>query len=240
MKCLACNKENGFFRWWLTELDFCKRGINQAKWEIDYCLCHKCIANLNYQELNQILFDYWKSLQSLNQPTDQTESELTMLTESELTMLKFPTEDEYPEGYEWFAYDENGRPCFYKVKPIQREDYWYPESENGGDWENAAVFLPNKFNWNYEDVGNWKETLRQKPTAINQEINHPNYYTWHPAIECVKVTQHFMSNPGQAIQYIWRSCNPVATKGMTKEERIKDLQKAIDFLKFEQERIKAE
>lgn len=102
-------------------------------------------------------------------------------------------------------------------------------------WTNEAPDKLDAYLFKY-----W-QTLNQ-PTAKEQQtdINKPNYYTWHPAIECYKVTQHFMSNPGQAIQYIWRSCNPVATKGMTKKERIKDLQKAIDFLKFEQERIKAE
>lgn len=63
---------------------------------------------------------------------------------------------------------------------------------------------------------------------------NPNYYTWHP-IECKVVTNHFSFNLGCAIKYIWRSGGPV-TKGSVLE----DLQKAINYLQFEIERIKNE
>lgn len=72
-----------------------------------------------------------------------------------------------------------------------------------------------------------------------EKVTKPSYYTWHPAIECYKVTQHFMSNLGQAIQYLWRSGNPEATKGQSKEELIQDLRKAIKFIEFEIERIES-
>ena len=68
----------------------------------------------------------------------------------------------------------------------------------------------------------------------------PNYYTWHPKVSCKEVSQEFMSNLGQAIQYIWRSNTLKTTKGQSKAEVIADLNKAIDFIKFEIERLENE
>lgn len=65
----------------------------------------------------------------------------------------------------------------------------------------------------------------------------PNYYTWHPKVSCKEVSQEFMSNLGQAIQYLWRSNTLKTTKGQSKAEVIADLNKAIDFIKFEIERL---
>jgi hypothetical protein len=94
--------------------------------------------------------------------------------------------------------------------------------------QHSQVFLDSYL------IDYWKKF--QKP-SISGEVEHPNYYTWHPVIECYKVTQHFLGNLAQAIQYIWRCGNPTAMKGVTKEERIKDLRKAIQFIEFEIERI---
>ena len=70
-----------------------------------------------------------------------------------------------------------------------------------------------------------------------KESNTPNYYTWHSKVSCKEVSQEFMSNLGQAIQYIWRSNVLQTTKGQSKAEVIADLNKAIDFIKFEIERL---
>jgi len=75
--------------------------------------------------------------------------------------------------------------------------------------------------------------------AMNGEFDayttNPDYYTWHPEIECYKVSQHFKGNLAQAIQYIWRSGGPVV-KSNVKE----DLKKAIRFIQFEIERLENE
>lgn len=68
-----------------------------------------------------------------------------------------------------------------------------------------------------------------------------HYYKWHPVTECVKISQEFCSNLGQALQYIWRSetLNPNAvTKGQTIEDIIKDLEKAQNFIGYEIDRLK--
>lgn len=79
--------------------------------------------------------------------------------------------------------------------------------------------------------------LSIQPIETKEETK-PNYYTWHSKVSCKEVSQEFMSNLGQAIQYIWRSNTLKTTKGQTKEEIIKDLEKAQDFLGFEIQRLK--
>ena len=69
--------------------------------------------------------------------------------------------------------------------------------------------------------------------AMQGEFDSPkNYYNWHPEIECYKVSQHFPGNLAQAIQYIWRSGGPVV-----KDNVKQDLEKAIDFIQYEIERL---
>lgn len=70
-----------------------------------------------------------------------------------------------------------------------------------------------------------------------EDESKPNYYTWHSKVSCKEVSQEFMSNLGQAIQYLWRSNTLKTTKGQSKVEVIADLNKAIDFIKFEIERL---
>jgi len=62
--------------------------------------------------------------------------------------------------------------------------------------------------------------------------DHPDYYGWHPVAECIEVSQHFNGNLAQVIQYIWR-CGRKPGVGA-----VKDLEKAISFLRFEIDRIK--
>lgn len=63
--------------------------------------------------------------------------------------------------------------------------------------------------------------------------NNPNYYTWHPAApECYKVAQEFTYNLGNALTYIWRA-------GRKPENTaVRDLEKAVDHLRFEIERLR--
>ena len=80
--------------------------------------------------------------------------------------------------------------------------------------------------------------LNKKEPAKDSAVTKPKYYIWHPLIECSKVSEQFMSNLGQAIQYIWRSNTLQPTKGNTTEEIIQDLEKARMFIQFEIDRLK--
>ena len=66
------------------------------------------------------------------------------------------------------------------------------------------------------------------------QIEHPDYYTWIPGIECWNVIQHFNYNIGAAMKHQWR-CG--RKPGMS---AVKDIEKAIQYLKHEIERIKDE
>lgn len=68
--------------------------------------------------------------------------------------------------------------------------------------------------------------IMKEPTY--NEVEHPNHYTWIPGIECCDVVQHFNYNLGTAIAYIWR-CE-------YKDDKVKDLRKAIQHLQFELDR----
>lgn len=59
------------------------------------------------------------------------------------------------------------------------------------------------------------------------------YYRWHPAApECYKVAQEFTYNLGNALTYIWRA-------GRKPENTaVRDLEKAVDHLRFEIERLR--
>lgn len=86
----------------------------------------------------------------------------------------------------------------------------------------AYTYLVDDYNSVWDDPFYKEETI--------------NHYNWHPMGECYKISQEFNSNLGQAIQYIYRSGGPV-----TKHDDVtEDLQKAINFLQYEIERIKNE
>lgn len=141
--------------------------------------------------------------------------------------MKYPTKEQYPDGYNWFSIDQDGSAFWSKKRPFYESDenVWH----SGRYWKRASDF----------DVSfcpTWKETLRFKEDLM-EETNAPNYYTWHSKVSCKEVSQEFMSNLGQAIQYLWRSNTLQTTKGQSKAEVIADLNKAIDFIKFEIERL---
>lgn len=149
--------------------------------------------------------------------------------------MKYPTKEQYPEGFDWFAIDEDGRAFWYKTRPFFRlEDKdWFVNDYN--NWDRA-------YDFDVDGCPTWKDTLQCKDDLKEGvESTKPNYYTWHPVTSCVKVSEQFSGNLAQALQYIWRSetLNPKAiTKGQTKEELIKDLEKAQDFLGYEIQRLK--
>lgn len=70
--------------------------------------------------------------------------------------------------------------------------------------------------------------LSERLKALN-----PDYYTWHPAAECVDVAGEFPFCLGAAIKYIWRAGRKSG------ESDLQDLRKARRYLKLEMKRIKA-
>lgn len=77
-----------------------------------------------------------------------------------------------------------------------------------------------------------KPSQASAPQSPPTGTDHPDYYGWHPVAECIQVSQHFNGNLAQAIQYIWRCGRKPDVSA------VKDLEKAMNFLKFEIERIK--
>lgn len=64
--------------------------------------------------------------------------------------------------------------------------------------------------------------------------NTPDYYRWHPAApECYLVAQEFSYNIGNALTYLWRAGRKPGNTA------VKDLEKAIDHIRFEIERLRA-
>lgn len=66
-----------------------------------------------------------------------------------------------------------------------------------------------------------------------------NYYMLENGIECKDVAGEFSYNIGTAMAYLWRAGKKPADQGRTQSEKhIEDLQKAIDHIRYEIERIK--
>ncbi len=70
----------------------------------------------------------------------------------------------------------------------------------------------------------------EKVECSGDVVGHPDHYNWHPAVECIAVTQHFSFSLGNAIKYIWRA-------GRKSEDAITDLRKARQYLDFEIARL---
>ena len=63
-------------------------------------------------------------------------------------------------------------------------------------------------------------------------VSHPHHYTSHPSgIECIQITEHMGFCLGNAIKYIWRA-------GLKTNDPVKDLEKAIWYLRREIERLR--
>lgn len=61
-------------------------------------------------------------------------------------------------------------------------------------------------------------------------VNHPPHYTSHPSgVECIQITEHMNFNLGNAVKYIWRA-------GLKTEDPIRDLEKAVFYVRREIER----
>lgn len=80
----------------------------------------------------------------------------------------------------------------------------------------------------------YEATLKPKTSSID-----PNYYKWHPKVECKEVISEFPFNLASVIKYIWRVASPDARKYDSVEGQVEDLRKAIQYLEFEIDRIQA-
>jgi len=66
---------------------------------------------------------------------------------------------------------------------------------------------------------------------------NPRHYKKSPSgIECIEITRHMNHNLGNAIDYIWR----VAAGGKPGVDPIEDLDKAVWYLRDEQERLRGQ
>lgn len=61
-------------------------------------------------------------------------------------------------------------------------------------------------------------------------IKAPGHYTWIPGIECKDVVKHFPWAIGSAIKYLWRAGR--------KDDATQDLEKAIECIRIEIDRLK--
>jgi len=66
----------------------------------------------------------------------------------------------------------------------------------------------------------------------NDDVEHPAHYTQHPSgVECIDIARHLNFCLGSAFKYTWRLD--------LKEDAIKDLKKAVKYIKFEiEDRLK--
>jgi len=57
---------------------------------------------------------------------------------------------------------------------------------------------------------------------MQDNVNKPPHYNWHPKIECLDVCEHFHFHIASALQYLWR----YNYKGTP----IEDLKKAVFYI----------
>lgn len=64
---------------------------------------------------------------------------------------------------------------------------------------------------------------------MKKNVEHPDWYTNVEGIECKDINGYLNYNLGCAVKYIWRAGS--------KEDKILDYEKAVQYLKFEIDRI---
>lgn len=75
----------------------------------------------------------------------------------------------------------------------------------------------------------------------NDEVNHPLHYNSHPSgVEAITITRHHSFNIGNAIKYLWRAGLKTKGEDTTLEAQIKDLEKAIWYIKDEIQKLQNE
>lgn len=114
------------------------------------CFCHSCYWN----EENE--FDYLKEVLQKH-----------LKGEDQMPELKFPTDEDYPDGYNWFAYDQDGCGWFYQEKPKELDIAW--DNLHLTSFKMATLFFHKT------PIENWKSTLRQKGQGIKHDESKTNY-----------------------------------------------------------------
>ena len=82
-------------------------------------------------------------------------------------------------------------------------------------------------------AGRMRQAFEEGAQDSSQErgpIQDPHWYNWHPVASCDQIAEHFPSNLGKAIEYIYRS--------PFKGDPVHDIEWAIRFLRREQARIR--
>jgi len=70
------------------------------------------------------------------------------------------------------------------------------------------------------------------------EVKKPKHYNSHPSgVECITIAQHMTFCAGNALKYIWRAGLKTADSEIPREKHLEDLRKAVQYLKFEINRI---
>ena len=68
----------------------------------------------------------------------------------------------------------------------------------------------------------------------------PRHYRQHPSgIECIDIAKHMNFSIGNAIKYLWRAGLKEEPGKDQFDKHVEDLQKAIQYIKFEIERLKS-
>ena len=71
-------------------------------------------------------------------------------------------------------------------------------------------------------------------------VSFPDHYRQHPSgIECIDITKHMSFTVGNALKYLWRAGLKEDPGKDQLDKHIEDLQKAIQYIKFEIERLKS-
>lgn len=97
--------------------------------------------------------------------------------------------------------------------------------------ESTDYLSSNEKVWTKEII-DMSSNLNQSPATINDPVNHPSHYTWHPSgIEVIQITEHMNFCLGNAIKYVLRSDH--------KKDQIQDLEKAVWYINREIERLKS-
>lgn len=97
----------------------------------------------------------------------------------------------------------------------------------------AAIEDVNKNNSQYTDKAD-------RSNLDPRGVNHPPHYNAHPSgIECIEVVRHMTFNLGSAVKYVWRIGLKPVHDAVTPEDDLKDLEKAIWYIKDEIQRCKA-
>lgn len=82
----------------------------------------------------------------------------------------------------------------------------------------------------YKDRTEWNCYAKGDNSDYKITVEQPPHYTQHPSgVECITITRHMPFCLGNAVKYIWR-CEH---KGRKKQ----DLEKAIQYLKYEIENM---